>query len=252
MLRLLIGVLVLTALPAWAQQDHPGQYTAADVQEGARVYATQCAQCHGLNGDMVSGVDLRRGQFRRAASDEDLARVVSGGIPGAGMPPFALQGAELTGVIAYIRAGFDRAGTAVRVGNPERGRALFEGKGNCTSCHRAAGRGPRVAPDLTDIGLARSPAALHRTLLDPSAAMLPINRPVRIVMRDGRTFGGRRLNEDTYSVQIIDSNERLLSLEKKDIRTLEVSVRSPMPSYAQTLSPEELSDLIAHLLTLKD
>jgi putative heme-binding domain-containing protein len=222
------------------------------VQEGARVYATQCAQCHGLNGDMVSGVDLRRGQFRRAASDEDLARVVSGGIPGAGMPPFALQAAELTGVIAYIRAGFDRAGTAVRVGHPERGRALFEGKGNCTSCHRAAGRGPRVAPDLTDIGLVRSPASLQRTLLDPSAAMLPINRPVRIVMRDGRTIAGRRLNEDTYSVQIIDSSERLLSLEKKDIRTLGVSTRSPMPSYAETLSPDELSDLIAYLLTLKD
>ena len=34
--------------------------------------------------------------------------------------------------------------------------------------------------------------------------MMPINRPVRIVTKDGRTITGRRLNEDTYTVQLID------------------------------------------------
>jgi putative heme-binding domain-containing protein len=247
--RAAIGVLL--AAGAAAAQDHPGQYSASDVEAGARVYAAQCAQCHGQNGDMVSGVDLRRGQFRRASSDEDLAQTITAGVTAAGMPPFALPAPELTGVIAYIRAGFDRAGPAVRVGNPVRGRAIFDGKGGCAACHRVAGRGPRLAPDLSDIGIVRSPAALQRTLLDPSAAMLPINRPVRIVMRDGRVITGRRLNEDTYSVQIIDSNERLQSIEKRDVRTLDVSTQSPMPSYAKALTADELSDLIAHLLTLR-
>ena len=232
-------------------QDHPGQYSQADIEAGARVYSTQCAQCHGPNGDMVSGVDLRRGQFRRATSDEDLAAVVTAGVATAGMPPFALQPSELTGIVAYIRAGFDLTSPAVKVGNAERGRAIFEGQGACASCHRVNGRGPRVAPDLSEIGVARTPAALQRTLLDPSSGMLPINRPVRIVLKDGRTISGRRLNEDTYSVQVIDDKERLLSIAKTAVRTFQIETRSPMPSYATTLTPEQRADVIAYLLTLR-
>ena len=82
--------------------------------------------------------------------------------------------------------------------------------------------------------------------------MMPINRPVRIVMKDGRTITGRRLNEDTYTVQMIDDKERLLSIAKSDMRSYVVETKSPMPSYAATLTADELSDLIAYLLTLKD
>ena len=48
--------------------------------------------------------------------------------------------------------------------------------------------------------------------------MLPINRPVRAVTQDGRTIRGRRLNEDTYTVQLIDEQERLVSLVKADLQ----------------------------------
>jgi putative heme-binding domain-containing protein len=244
---LVIGLLGVQV----AAQDHPGQYTQADIDAGARIYNANCAQCHGVNGDMVSGIDLRRGLFRTAASDEDLARVITTGTP-SGMPPFKLTPSDLTGAIAFIRAGFDRTSAAVKVGDPARGRTVFDGKGGCATCHRVSGRGPRVAPDLSDVGLARTPAALQRTLLDPSSGMMPINRPVRLVMKDGRIISGRRLNEDTYSVQLIDDEERLLSIAKHDVRTLDVQTKSPMPSYAATLTTDELSDLIAYLLTLKD
>jgi putative heme-binding domain-containing protein len=232
-------------------QEHPGQYTQADIEAGARLYSSQCQQCHGLNGDQITGIDLRRGQFRRSNSDEDLAKVITSGVPGTAMPPSSLRPPEVSSVVAFIRAGFDPAGTAVKVGNAARGRQLFEGKGTCSSCHRVNGQGPRVAPDLSDVGAARTPAALQRTLLDPTAAMLPINRPVRIVMKDGRTVTGRRLNEDTFTVQLIDQQERLLSLEKKDIKTQEVQTASPMPSFNGKLTTDELSDVIAYLITLK-
>jgi len=81
--------------------------------------------------------------------------------------------------------------------------------------------------------------------------MMPINRPVRVVMKDGRTLTGRRFNEDTFTVQLIDQQEKLYSLEKKDIRTLEVQTTSPMPSYNGKLTTDELSDVIAYLITLK-
>jgi putative heme-binding domain-containing protein len=234
-----------------SSQDHPGQYSAMDIEAGSRVYAGQCALCHGPNGDLVATVDLRRGQFKKAVTDEDLGRVIRTGLPDAGMPSFALQPSELNGLVAFIRAGFDLSATAVKVGDPQRGQALFDGKGGCGSCHRVNGKGPRVAPDLSDIGAIRSPAALQRSLVDPTSAMLPINRPVRAVTRDGKTYRGRRLNEDTYSVQLIDEQEQLVSLMKADLREYEIGTKSPMPPFAKTFNGDELADLVGYLLTLK-
>jgi len=247
-------VLISCAADASGQpalsQDHQ-IYSSADIEAGGRLYRAQCAQCHGPNGDLVGGVDLRRGQFRRSSTNEDLAKVIANGLPGTGMPPFTLQPAEITAIIAFIRAGFDPDARPVRVGDAARGKALFEGKAACNTCHRVKGVGPRVAPDLSDIGTARAPDVLQASLLDPSSRMMPINRPVRIVMKDGTTITGRRLNEDTYTVQIIDDKERLLSLVKADMRRLLVDTTSPMPSYAKRLTPDELADVIAYLLTLK-
>ena len=250
-LAAILTISLAATASAQSTQDHPGQYTQADIEAGTRVYNSQCSQCHGPNGDQVSGIDLRRAQFRGAATDEDLARVITKGSTQAGMPPVTLQPAELTGVIAYIRAGFDSSAD-VRIGSATRGRAIFTGKGACASCHRINGQGPRTAPDLSDVGLARSPASVQRSLLDPTSGMLPINRPVRIVTNDGRTITGRRLNEDTKTVQVIDSEERLHSLAKRDLRSFVVETKSAMPSAASTLTADEIADVVAYLLTLKD
>jgi putative heme-binding domain-containing protein len=250
----LILVACWPAVCAAAQrqsQDHPGQYSAIDIETGSRLYAGQCSLCHGATGDGVAGADLRRGVFRRSVSDEDIARVITMGLPDAGMPGFKLQPSELDGLIAFIRAGFDVGGTAVRVGHVGRGQALYEGKGGCVACHRVNGTGPRAAPDLSDIGAIRTPAALQRSLVDPTSAMLPINRPVRAVTKDGRTIRGRRLNEDTFTVQLIDDQERLVSLVKADLKEYELAKTSPMPSLAGKLSADELADLVAYLLSLK-
>ena len=82
--------------------------------------------------------------------------------------------------------------------------------------------------------------------------MLPINRPVRIVTSDGKTITGRRLNEDTKTVQLIDSEERLLSIAKRDLRSFVVETKSTMPSYASKLTADEIADVVAYLLTLKE
>jgi putative heme-binding domain-containing protein len=254
-IRLLCLMAALSAVPAIAAraqsaQDH--QYTSADIEAGSRIYANQCALCHGPQGDQVSGVNLRRGQFRKVASDADIRSVITKGVPETGMPGFAFSSAELDALVAFIRAGFDPSGTAVKVGDASRGAALFAGKGGCASCHRVNGRGPRGAPDLSDIGAVRGAPALQRAMLDPTAAMWPINRPVRVVTRDGQTIRGRRLNEDTFTVQVIDEErERLLSFVKADLRDYEVGTASPMPSVAGKLTADEVADLVAYLLTLK-
>jgi putative heme-binding domain-containing protein len=240
----------VAAAPA-AAQEHAGQYTQADIDRGARLYGANCAFCHGVNGDAISNVDLRGGKFRKATSDEELGRLIAAGIPGTAMPPHKFETAELTGVVAYVRAMRDIDGPRVALGDAARGKIIFEGKGACMGCHRVQGQGSRVAPDLSEIGAVRSPGALQKTLLDPTATMLPINRSVRAVTRDGRIINGRRLNEDTYSVQLINTEERLVSLAKADLKEYTVIKTSPMPSYKDKLSAQELGDVVSYLLTLK-
>lgn len=248
-------VLALSTAGPLAQapiQDHPGQYDRADIEAGSRLYSAQCAPCHGTNGDMVAGVDLRRGVFKTVISDDDLTRLLATGRPASGMPAFAsFQPQEVTGVIAFIRAGFDAGGTAVRIGDPARGQTLFAGKGGCTACHRINGSGPRVAADLSDIGTIRTPASLQRALLEPQRSLAPANRAVRAITRDGRIVRGRRLNEDTYTLQIIDEEERLVSLSKTDLRSFSFVAETAMPPADRVMTPTEVSDVIAYLLSLK-
>jgi putative heme-binding domain-containing protein len=227
----------------------PGEYAPADIAYGARVYDAQCTTCHGANGDGVGGVDLRSGRFRNATTDQDLVRIVTTGIPGTGMQGFKLDAAELTGIIGFLRnmTSFDRG--SVNIGDAARGQAVYA-REQCGRCHRIGADGARVAPDLSDVGAVRSPASLMRSVTDPSSQMMPINRPVRATTRDGAVINGRRLNEDTYTVQLLDDHERLVSLTKSDLREYTVATTSPMPSYKQ-LSSGDLSDLVAYLLSQK-
>jgi len=254
--RPLFGAAVVFTLAArLAAQNAPANQTGASdrtqVAAGAIIYG-QCVLCHGVNGDQINGVDLRQGKFLTVASDADLVRLLATGRPGAGMPAFTvLRSDEVTALIAYIRSGFDAMGAAVKVGDPARGQALFSGKGACTTCHRVNGRGAYAASDLSEIGGVRKPASLERALIDPAAAILPGNRSLRAVTRDGRMIRGRRLNEDAYTVQVIDEQSRLVSLVKADLRSLDVIPTSSMPSYETTLTADERADVIAYLLSLK-
>ena len=224
-------------------------YSSSAIASGYNVYMQNCALCHGIEGNWIEGIDLSRSQFRTVVTDHDLMEVVRQGAGDGRMPSFDLTDQQIDGLIAYIRIGFDPEGTPVSIGDAAQGMALFNGKGACNSCHRVSGVGPRTAPDLTDIGLLRMPAVLQRTLVDPDAALMPINRSVTIVTRDDETITGRRLNEDTYTVQIIDSQERLLSLRKADLKFYEVS-RTPTHQ-PTSLSSEEVADLVAYLMSLR-
>jgi putative heme-binding domain-containing protein len=167
------------------------------------------------------------------------------------MPPGAFNTSELAGLVAYVRSMHAFGAGAAGRGDASRGRTLFEGKGECATCHRVNGNGSRVAPDLSEIGAVRSPEALGRSLVDPTASMLPLNRYVRAVTRRGQVIRGRRLNEDTYTVQLISTEERLVSLLKADLEEYTVEKTSAMPTYKDALTAAERDDLVAYLGTLK-
>ena len=199
----------------------------------------------------MPGANLGTGRFRHAETDRDLTNVIRNGVPGTAMAPSAYTESELGALVAYLRNMGSVNLSSVKIGDAARGRALFVGKGNCGSCHRVGAEGSRAAPDLTTIGANRTAATLERSLLDPDAALLPANRPVRVELRDGTVIIGRRLNEDTFTVQLVDTSGRLVSLDRAAIRGYSVSTEATMPSYAELLSADERADLVAYLLSLK-
>jgi putative heme-binding domain-containing protein len=233
-----------------AAQQHAGSYTQADIERGALLYGAQCSACHGPEGDTVANVDLRRGQFKLGSTDEDLARIITRGVPGTAMLPHRFTDAELFALIAYIRSMREFGARAVTLGDPGTGLNVFEARG-CPACHRVDGKGSRFAADLSEIGAIRSGEALHRALLDFSNAVSPGRRFVRAVTADGRVVTGRRLNEDTYTVQLMDDQERLVSLTKEQLREYTTSKISPRAAGKEKLSPEDRSHLVAYLLGLR-
>jgi putative heme-binding domain-containing protein len=246
-----VAALAVAGLVAAQAPAHVGQYEQADIEQGAQLYSGHCVVCHGDRGDAMPGVNLGTGKFRRAETDRDVVALIRNGVAGTAMAPSAYNDAELSALVAYLRNMGSVNLADVKIGDATRGRALFVGKGNCASCHRVGAEGPRAAPDLSTIGTQRTAASLQRALIDPSAALLPMNRTVSVVRNDGTVVTGRRLNEDTFTVQLVDSNERLVSLDRKDIRSYTVSAEPLMPSYATLLRDDERADLVAYLLSLK-
>ena len=245
------GAAALLFASAVSAQEH--SYTQADIENGARLYQSSCAGCHGPNGDMVPGLELQRGRFRRGTSDTEIMGIIQLGIPGTTMPPSSFSDAQAGSLVAFLRSAAPASdgGTRVVRGDAARGRTTFEGKGRCATCHRINGVGPRVAPDLSDIGAIRPARELEQKLIDPNALVRPANRSIEIVLKDGTKISGHLLNQDTFSIQLLDSNERLRSLAKANLRDYTYVRNSPMPSYRDTLSAAELNDLVTYLVSLK-
>jgi putative heme-binding domain-containing protein len=244
-----VCTLILAAGTLLAQHT----FSANDVEDGQRTYEANCSRCHGPEGNLVTGVDLGHGKFLTASTDEDLIRIVRNGIPAAGMPPGNYSDFRAETIVAYIRSmGQSTDVDRSNLGDATRGKAIFEGKGGCLKCHRVNGAGARMGPDLSDIGTQRRFASqLEKSILDPSAEILPQNQPVHLVLKDGTTINGRFLNHDTFSVQVLDSKDRLVSVMRSNVKEMTYIEKSPMPSYKDKLSSQEISDVVSYLVSLK-
>jgi cytochrome c oxidase cbb3-type subunit III len=237
---------VLGAAPATSAQHE----TAADIQDGARVFRNSCANCHGPDGDQIAGIDLGRGVFRRELSDADLIRIIRAGIPNTPMPPTNMSEAQAARVVSYLRSTAATTRSTSAPGDAAHGKVLFEGKGGCAGCHRVGAAGSRLGPELTAIGRVRRAVDLEQSLLDPATEVLPAGRFYRVVTKDGTTTTGRLLNLDTFTVQLLDPKEQLRSFVKADLREHGFAP-TPMPSYKGTLTPQEIADVVSYLVSLK-
>lgn len=232
-------------------------YSAADIEDGGRLYRANCTACHGPDGNALPKADLSRGKFRRTSTPEgtenELVTIIEKGIPGTAMVPIeSINDFQAATIVAYLRSFADNPSrTSALAGDPPRGKALFDNKGGCLSCHRVNSAGSRLAPNLTLIGANRRTVELEHALVDPNAQANPQNRFVRLVTKDGSTVNGRLINIDTFSIQILDSDENLRSFARADLRESAILDKSAMPSYKDKLSAQEIADVVSYLASLR-
>ena len=234
-------------------QEQANPFTAAiDVRTGAQLFGRQCSVCHGVGaaGGEI-GPDLTTGEFRHASTDAGLFRVISEGVPDT--PMLGLNSTRtdqsVWQLVAYLRS-LSRGERVAVAGNAAAGERLFRGNGGCSGCHVVDGEGGRHGPDLSTIGDSRTPEELLSDLVDPNERVQPRWWRMRVTHRDGTRIEGLRMNEGTYSVRILDANDNLWSLMKRDLAMSERIEMSAMPSYAGRLSDAQLQDLVAYLYGL--
>jgi cytochrome c oxidase cbb3-type subunit 3 len=222
-----------------------------DIAAGGKLFRVHCAACHGIDGTGGSGPDLTSREFRHAANEVALRRVILRGIEGTEMPGLVMVGGEISHIIAYLNS-IQRSPDQLKPkGDAVRGEQLFRDAGGCLQCHRVNGKGGRLGPDLSDIGSMRSPQYLRASIVEPSKEISRGYRTVHVVDNGGKAVRGFLLDEDTYSVRVIDVEENLRSFWKENLHEISYEDVSLMSSYAQVFSEDELDSLVSYLSSLR-
>ncbi|MGI8989539.1 MAG: PQQ-dependent dehydrogenase, methanol/ethanol family [Bryobacteraceae bacterium] len=235
----------LPFLPICAVSAALAQHSDLDrIAEGRRLYEKSCTACHGQNAKGGRGPDLT-GKLHRGALESEIMQNIVGGIAGTEMPAFPMRDEEARSVVVYLKS-LDASGPDLPVtGNAAKGQQLFFGGAGCSRCHMYKGIGGRLGPDLSSAGEAKTVRALQLSLAQPHAEMAQAFETVEVQLRDGRKLRGVRKNEDTFSLQMMDEQEKLHSFLKKDLTEVKLTQKSLMPVAA--VSGADSADVIAFL-----
>jgi putative heme-binding domain-containing protein len=157
---------------------------------------------------------------------------------------------EVWQILAYLRTLAAPAPTDAPRGNAENGEKIF--RASCASCHRVNGAGGRLGPDLSRIGSARSREALVGRIRRGAEDFRQGYEPVTLTPPTGQPIQGVKKNEDLFSVQIMDTGERIQGYEKDKMKAVENGTRSAMPVFSREhLTDADLDDLLRYLQSLR-
>jgi cytochrome c oxidase cbb3-type subunit III len=263
-LSLMIGVSALS-IAAQGKNPYAGQAKVAKL--GEFEFRANCAFCHGLGAHGGGrGPDLTRTPKKHGDADAEIFNTINNGVPGTAMPPngatqqgVGMTEEEIWQVVTYIRSVEKKPRTII--GDAKHGRELFYGNSGCSTCHMFDGKGGRLGPDLTAAGTSRSTEYLAESMRNPSRrlaqgiseAMKEFSveyETVDAVTEGGTNLRGTLLNEDSFTIQFMDTRERVHSLDKASLKSLRKSRESLMPAYDEKGLPEkDLQDLLAFLVS---
>jgi cytochrome c oxidase cbb3-type subunit III len=258
---LVVGVSGQAPATSKDEARNPFAGNADAIRQGAVLFRQECVYCHGVGArGGARGPDLTTGSWNHGGSDAELLRTIGNGVPGTAMPAHHLTDDEIWRIVSYLRT--EQQPAAPATGDARHGETLFFEGDRCSRCHIVGGRGGRLGPELSHIGSARPRAYLVESIREPGR-QLADNRSfgggstlkydtITAVTRDGKTIVGVPMDEDTFTVQIMDTSERVYSFEKKSLKSLRHEDRSLMPAYAaDALRDGDLQDIVSYLQSLR-
>jgi cytochrome c oxidase cbb3-type subunit 3 len=265
-----MAAVILLGEGAWGRANqaaatNPVAGNAAAIREGASLFRSNCSPCHGPNAQGGGrGPDLTSGRWVHGSSDAAIFATITHGVPGTEMPANIFEDSETWAIIAYVRS-LAPAKSATVSGDRIKGEKVFAETAGCSTCHMVQGRGGLLGPDLSRVGESRSAAYLIESIREPnrelSSGMLDPNNhyglplvydTVTVVTVDGQKIVGVAKNEDTFSIQLLDTHQQLQFFLKKDLKEETHERKSLMPAYSeQMLKPTDLEDLVAYLESLR-
>jgi putative heme-binding domain-containing protein len=252
MRTLLISFLLTRMIPAALAQEPANRFdTPEGAQQGAALFQTHCAICHGARGQGGRGADLTTGQYKFGGTDPGLFATIRNGVRGTEMPPVRATDEEVWKLVAFVKKLGTLAPGQQASGDAAAGRLVFEGKGGCTACHTIGRDGGTLGPDLSDVGRRRDLDYLRESLLSPEADVPARYRAIQVVTKTGQPVTGIRLNEDDVSVQVRDERGNLRSFLKRNITEIRRDKPALMPAFGEKLSKTEIDDLVSYLTSLR-
>ena len=218
------------------------------VAEGHALFNQTCTTCHGMDGSEGERAPALVGERRFfRLSENALYDTIKHGIPGTGMPAMNIPDDSTWKVVVFIRAMRSSASEVDVPGDVAHGREVFFGKGECSSCHMLDGKGGTIGPDLSNIGEQITLKRMKESLT-MEGPISPGYQPVKVVTRTGQTIEGIAKNQDSFSIQLLDRENRLHLLSREELRSIDEPRTSLMPhNYDKVLSAGEYSDLLAML-----
>jgi cytochrome c oxidase cbb3-type subunit III len=217
---LLLGTLLLLHTPSLRSAD--------EVAAGMRLFQVHCAACHGPQGEGGTAPTLAVPNLVRATTEQLLVNIIRDGIAGTEMPRSRLAPEEIQQIAAYVRK-LGQAPPTTTNSNTKRGEHL---------------RASLLDPEA-DVPKS---VATYR----PGTSIADNFLQLRVVTRQGKQIKGVRVNEDTFTIQLREASGRVHSFFKSELSELHKDWgKSPMPSYREVFSKEELDEIVAFLLSLR-
>jgi putative heme-binding domain-containing protein len=286
----LLGTLIFSSNYALAQANAgSGPIDLSNppvVAAGAKTFAASCSvgYCHGKAGRAGRGPRLRGKTWDK----QYLYDVIFNGVPSSSMPAWKdrLSEKEIWEVVAYVMTlskltsdsvDSPEASTvsapssasspkeepgslpaaaqpsALPTGDPDRGKSLFFDSSNdlnCGSCHKVAGVGNDIGPNLSQVQQ-RQAKDLFRDIVLPSYAIAPGRELLAITTQTGERIEALMVAEDNSQIKAYDVGSLppvLRTIPKAQIRRREIEKRSGMPGkYSEIYTLKQLLDIIAYL-----
>jgi cytochrome c oxidase cbb3-type subunit 3 len=223
---------------------------AGSAERGESTFAASCSFCHG---SQATGTEQAPNLLRSPTVFQDhngdkLGPFLKLGRPTLGMPAFpSLPPEKVADIAAFLHArirevrGTRLPETALLVGDPQAGRAYFEGAGKCSTCHSPTG-------DLAHIGVRDQPLALTTAFLTPPAQPMHVT----VVPKSGPPVSGKLEYLDEFMVSLTDTSGVYHTWPRE--RTQSIAVVDPLSAHKAMLpvyTDSNIHDLLAYLVTLK-